>query len=82
MCDSTIELNKKIAERDETPTDTCTHCQSVGTLERGVSSALVGYSTTTSASSYGKIPSGFKDVLNRIHERAPGSKLDKTSTFL
>jgi predicted nucleic acid-binding Zn ribbon protein len=82
VCGSTIELNKKIVERDETTNDMCTKCCNVGTLERSVSSALVGYSTTTSASSYGKIPSGFKDVLNRIHERSPGSKLDKTSTFL
>lgn len=82
VCDSTTELNKKIAQRDETSNEACTHCQSVGTLERGVSSALVGYSTTTTSSSYGKIPSGFKDVLNRIHERSPGSRLPQTSSFL
>lgn len=81
VCDNTSELNKKISERDNTDNDTCTHCGNVGTLVRGVSSALVGYSTTV-AGGYGKIPSGFKDVLNRIHERSPGSRLPQTSTFL
>ena len=81
-CGSHSEITKKIVERDNTENDICTNCGSIKTLVRGISSALVGYSIVTSSSSYGKIPSGFKDVLNRIHERSPGSRLDKTSTFL
>ena len=29
-----------------------------------------------------KMDSGFKEVLQKIHERTPGSKLDKSSTQL
>jgi putative FmdB family regulatory protein len=80
-CEHTLELTKKISDRDSTELDVCPACLEVGTLKRGLSSPLVGYSTTTPGG-YGKIPSGFKDVLNKIHSRAPGSRLDKSSTFL
>lgn len=79
-CSTQCELSKKIANRDNTGTDSCNNCGSTGTLNRQVSSALVGYSTYVNGG--GKPPEGFRQVLRQIHKRAPGSKMDVSSSFL
>lgn len=79
-CSAVLELNKKIADRDLVSEDTCPECQSVGTLNRLVAAPTLGYMTTTGASS--RPPDGFREVLRNIHKRAPGSQLDKTSSFI
>lgn len=80
-CDCEVELSKKISERDDTLDIKCSKCESVGTLERQVSSSLIAYSVVTPGG-YGKIPDGFKEVLKRIDSRAPDSQMKKTSSFL
>jgi putative FmdB family regulatory protein len=81
-CGSTTEINKKISERDSMESDTCMSCDEIGTLLRGLAAPLVGYSITVNGGYGSRVPSGFKDVLHKIHERAPGSRLDKTSSFM
>lgn len=80
-CDAVFELSRKIADRDEVATETCPECSTVGQITRLVGSPMVGYSVTTPGG-YGTIPDGFKEVLRRIHKRAPGSRLDKTSSYM
>ena len=72
LCEDTFELNKKIAERDETSLDICPNCAGVGSLERKVGAPLIGYSVTTSG--YGRgAGDGWKEVLKKVHS-APGAK--------
>jgi hypothetical protein len=42
----------------------------------------VAFGDPTKLSSSRKFDSGFKEVLQKIHERAPGSELNKTSSQL
>lgn len=79
-CGHVFEMNKKIADRDNTEADVCPECQQTGKITRGVSAPIVGYSTHVNGA--GKPPEGFREVLRKIHKRAPGSRLDKTSSFL
>ena len=81
-CNQAVELSKKISDRDDVADEACVCCGEVGKLSRLLSSPLVGYSVTVKGS-YGRaIPGGFREVLNKIHKNAPGSQLDKSSTFL
>ena len=79
-CDSVFELSKKISERDETLSEICPECSTVGLISRMVGTPMVAYSVATSG--YGKPPEGFREVLRQIHSRAPDSRMDKTSSFL
>lgn len=74
-----LELNKKISERDLMVNDSCPHCSGKGTLERQISSSLIGYSTHVNGS--GKPDDGFRDLLRNMHKRVPGSRLDQTNSF-
>ena len=78
-CGDVFEKNVRIAERDEPCETPCEKCS--GKLSRTVAAPLVGYSTLTANSTYGKIPQGFKDVLNKIHTKSPGSNIKKSSSF-
>jgi hypothetical protein len=42
----------------------------------------VAFGDPTKLSSTRKFDTGFKEVLQRIHEKTPGSQLDKTSSQL
>lgn len=79
-CSATFELSKKISDRDDVSNETCPECATVGQITRQVGSPMVGYSIATSG--YGRPPEGFREVLRKIHDRAPGSKMDKTSSWL
>ena len=79
-CGHTFEANRKISERDDTASLICPECATTGEIERGVSAPLVAYSIATNG--YGKNIGGFKEVLQKIHARAPGSQLDKSSSYL
>jgi len=81
-CKQVSELIKKIDERDAVEADACVNCSSVGKLTRLLSSPLIGYSTVVSGSYGSKVPAGFREVLKKIHKAAPGSHLDKTSSFM
>lgn len=79
-CDHVFEMNKKIADRDDIDSDTCPSCSVQGKMTRLVSAPTIGYGVTVGSS--GRPPDGFREVLRNIHKRAPGSQLDKTSSFL
>ena len=79
-CQEVFDMNKKIAERDSIESDECPACKAVGKITRLVSAPTIGYGVTIGAS--GKPPDGFREVLRNIHKRAPGSQLDKTSSFM
>lgn len=81
-CGQTTELSRKISARDETAEITCSNCSTTGSFERLVAAPLVGYSVTVNGGYGSKIPSGFKDVLRKIDERSPGSRMKETSSFL
>lgn len=81
-CSETVELNKKIVDRDNIEDDICPSCGAVKSLSRALSAPLVAYSVSVNGGYGSKVPDGFKDVLNKIHARSPGSKLDKTSSYM
>lgn len=81
-CSTHVELVKKISSRDDTTEDTCNTCLSEGTLVRLVSAPLIAYSISVNGGYGSRVPDGFKDVLKKIHERSPGSKMDKTSSYM
>lgn len=81
-CHSEFELSRKIIERDSVETQSCLHCLKVGNIIRTLSSPLIGYSISVNGGYGSKVPSGFKEVLNKIHKKAPGSNMDKISTFI
>ncbi len=80
VCDKDADLFRKMTDRDMTDEMICLQCKSKGTLVRQMCSPLIGYHTYVNGG--GKPPDGFKDVLRKIHATAPGSQLDKTSSFL
>ncbi len=71
-CDHVFELSKKISDRDETSTESCPECSTVGQIERMVGAPLVGYSVSVNGGYGSKVPDGFKEVLKKIHS-APGA---------
>jgi putative FmdB family regulatory protein len=81
-CGQTTELNRKISARDETTEITCTNCSTTGCFERLVAAPLVGYSVTVNGGYGSHVPDGFKDVLRKIDQRSPGSRMKETSAFL
>lgn len=57
----------------------CPNCSEVGCIETRIYHApLFGDPVRLGVS---KTDNGFKEVLQRIHERTAGSQLDKTSTI-
>lgn len=81
-CKAIHEISKRISNRDTVDEEACPNCGKIGTLNRIVSAPLISY-TTTVPGSYGRsVPDGFKEVLRKIHKQAPGSNLDKTSSYM
>ncbi len=81
-CGQRSELSKKISDRDDVEADACPQCSEVGKLSRLLSKPMVGYSTVIAGGYGNKVPDGFKEVLKKVHRNAPGSQMDKTSTFM
>jgi len=79
-CDSKHEMSRKISDRDVVSNEVCVSCGAVGTYQRGVSAPLFGRSTFVNGA--GKPPSGFREVLKKIHTNMPGSQMDKASSHL
>lgn len=79
-CGHTFESNVKISERDNTKDMVCPECATVGEIVRGVSAPMFAYGIVTKGG-YGSSIGAFSDVLQKIHRRAPGSQLDKTSSY-
>jgi hypothetical protein len=68
---------KSISTRDETESDVCQECGSVGKYSRQVGAAMVAYTVTVNGS--GKPPSGFREVLKNIQKRSPGANPNMSS---
>jgi predicted nucleic acid-binding Zn ribbon protein len=68
-----FEVDMRISELDQYKQDNPTHQQFLTGAPR-VNFRGVGTKSVTD--------SGFKEVLQKIHERTPGSQLDKSSTQL
>jgi putative FmdB family regulatory protein len=81
-CGHVFELNRRISERDETADLGCPSCSEYGSITRQVASPLVGYSVSVNGGYGSRVPDGFKEVLKRIDQRAPGSRMKETSSFL
>lgn len=79
-CGTDFDLNKKIADRDDTALDSCPECSTTGQITRQVGSPMVAYSVTV-AGGYGRIPDGFKEVLNNINKKSGVRKENSTSSF-
>lgn len=81
-CGNIQDLNKKISDRDETASISCPECSETGQIKRLVSAPMVGYSISVNGGYGSRVPDGFKEVLKKIDERAPGSKMKQTSSFM
>lgn len=78
-CGASVELIKRIAERDNSADDVCPICNKVGTLNRVVAAPLIAYTISVNGGYGSRIPGGFKDVLAKVHS-APGAR--QTSSFM
>ncbi len=85
-CSHSFEAALKISDRDNTTSLTCSECSTsgdiVGNIVREVTSAMVAYSIVVGNGYGNKVPDGFKDVLKKIDERSPGSRMKETSAYL
>lgn len=81
-CSHIYEKNKKMSERDEVADEVCPECSRTDSVKRLLASPLIGYSVTSNGSYGSKVPDGWKDVLRKIDERSPGSRMKDTSSFL
>lgn len=82
-CNHKFESFRKIDNRKEPESEPCPSCNEVGFVRQGVSEIAVvlsiGVSSMTTKSLRG---SAFEEKLNLIHQRTPGSNLDKASTIV
>lgn len=81
-CNHEFDRILKIADRDQPCEQECSSC-GARTIIKKVAAVATSYTITpTSAHSTGKVSDAFKDTLQRIHERTPGSQLHKTSKYV
>lgn len=73
-CETFFEVSCKISEK-ENP-HLCPNCKSAKTESRIVSAPRLGDSIALGLNQHQR---GFKEVLNKIHTRAAGSVLNKTT---
>ena len=76
-CSEGVEYLLKISERDSKEGNLCPHCND-GHLTKIITPVAFGDPVKMGLS--GK-HGGMKEVLQKIHARAPGSKLNETSTI-
>lgn len=78
-CDHAWEELRKISEMNTPVEQPCPECKVSGKIEKLLSGApMMGDPLRLGRM---KTSDGFKDVLKKIHERTPGSQLDKISTL-
>lgn len=77
-CGYTFEASLKIDKRDELVGADCEKCLT-GKLFRAVNTVAFGDPVRMGFGE--KNSGGIRDVLKKIHEKAPGSRLDQTSTI-
>lgn len=72
-CEHVFDKFSSVDSRHEPLSQECPSCKSVGTVTQ-----VIGATGVVDPVRMGRIkaPGGFRDVLQRIHERTPGSKLD------
>jgi len=78
-CSHQWEGIRKIAEMDAPTHEPCPSCGETGNIGR----VLMGAPSFGDPVRLGKIKpdNGFKEVLQKIHSRTPGSQLDQSSTL-
>lgn len=76
-CDLTFEIECKIAEKDDT--HTCPECKCKKTNQVIISAPKLGDSIRLGLNPKQK---EFREVLQKIHRKTPGSRLDKTANIL
>ena len=78
-CEHVWEELRKISESSAPLENPCPHCGEVGNVEKRIfRPPLLGDPIRLGIM---KTDNGFKDVMRSIHERTPGSQLDKTSSI-
>lgn len=81
-CSHEFDIVLKIADRDVPVSEPCPNCGKP-TVSKLVGAAATVYTLSpTSVSKQGRVPDGFKEVLQKIHEKTPGSQLNKTSPYV
>ena len=75
-CEAIFEVTCKIAEKDDK--HACPECKSTKTESIILSAPMLADSFSLGINAKQK---GFREVLNKIHKRTPGSTLDKTTNL-
>jgi putative FmdB family regulatory protein len=73
-CENRFERLLKIADRDIE--QECTECAQPA--ERQVEAPMMMDPVRAGVT---KVPAGFKEVLHKIHEKTPGSRLNESANF-
>jgi putative FmdB family regulatory protein len=76
QCDTYFEVQCKISEKENK--HPCPDCKSTETESRILSAPRLGDSIALGLNQHQR---GFKEVLNKIHKKAAGSVLDKTTNL-
>jgi len=76
-CDHAFEKSSKIDDRKTPEQQPCPECGAEQSVVQQVTAPMICDPVRVGAR---KMDSGFKEVLQKIHERAPGSELNKTSS--
>lgn len=74
QCNTTFEVSCKISER-ENP-HSCPNCSSTQNERRILSAPKIGDSIALGLNQHQR---GFKEVLNKIHKKTPGSAMNRTT---
>lgn len=72
-CSHIFEKFLSIADRNTPLEEECPNCKNTGTVEKMLSAPPMGDPVRMGLI---KPPGGFRDVLQKIHERTPGSVLN------
>jgi putative FmdB family regulatory protein len=78
-CGHQFEWQSKIIDREIPLSEPCPSCGVIGKIQRIITT--VGFGDPVRMG-FMKPDSGMKEALQRIHEKTPGSQLDKNSTIV
>jgi putative FmdB family regulatory protein len=76
-CDHAFEERLMIADRKIPEQSPCPECGATESVVQQITAPMICDPVRVGAR---KMDSGFKEVLQKIHERAPGSELNKSSS--
>lgn len=78
-CNHSFENQSKIDDRKIPEQSPCPECGAEKSVHQKIGAPMICDPVRVGAR---KMDTGFKEVLQKIHERAPGSELNKTSSQL